>query len=292
MLFSAGSIIMDVVRDIAEVQRLSKGWRRDCMRVGFVPTMGYLHEGHLSLVRRARADADIVVVSIFVNPTQFCPGEDFESYPRDEAQDAELLEAEGVDVLFMPVAEEMYSPESTVFVEESELSEGLCGAERPGHFRGVLTVVCKLFNLVQPDMAVFGGKDAQQAALIKQMVRDLNIPVMIDVAPIVREGDGLAMSSRNTYLSADERKRALCISAALRDLCERFAEGRCDVNAALCEIRQALVLAGGDVDYVSAVDAVTLKPVELLSEGVLVAVACRFGRTRLIDNVVLGCPGL
>lgn len=281
---------MKTVHDPSDMQSLARCYRRQGAKVGFVPTMGSLHEGHLSLVRRARRLADCVVVSIFVNPIQFGPGEDFEQYPRDAKRDATLLSDEGVDLLFMPRAAEMYATDASVFLDEDDLSRGLCGAKRPGHFRGVLTVVCKLFMLVQPSVAVFGRKDAQQAALIQQMVRDLNIPVEIDVVPIVRERDGLAMSSRNVFLSAEERRHALVIWQTLRDVRKRFRGGETDAGAACRLLVDRMRAAGGVVDYACCVDASMLKPVEQLRDNVLVAVACTFGRTRLIDNTVLGLP--
>lgn len=263
-------------------QRLAAGERIAC-----VPTMGYLHEGHLSLVRRARAQADRVVLTLFVNPTQFGPGEDFAVYPRDPARDQALCEAEGVDVLFMPAAADMYAPDASTAVVEEALSRRLCGASRPGHFRGVCTVVAKLFNCVRPDVAVFGQKDAQQALVIRRMVRDLDFPVEIVVAPIVREPDGLAKSSRNVRLSPAERAAALGLSRALGLAREALARGERDADAVRRRLERELAASGLRTDYVEIVDTRTLEPASLLAPGVLVALAAFAGQTRLIDNCEL-----
>ena len=257
-------------------------------RVGLVPTMGYLHQGHLSLVAAARRAADTVVMSIFVNPLQFGVGEDYEVYPRDLTRDAELAEAAGVAAIFAPAVAEMYPRGYATFVEVENLTEGLCGASRPGHFRGVTTVVSKLFNIVQPDVAVFGQKDFQQAAVIQRMVHDLNLPVEIMVAPIVREADGLAMSSRNTYLSPEQRTASLVLYRSLKLAEERVAAG----ERRAAQLRQALVdFIGAEplasIDYVEVVDAESLKPLADLQGRVLIALAVRFGSTRLIDNTVV-----
>lgn len=257
-------------------------------RIGCVPTMGCLHEGHLSLVTEAQARTDEVVVTIFVNPTQFGPSEDFSRYPRTLERDLDLCRAAGVQAVFLPQTPDMYAPDHSVYVVEEQLGSGLCGAARPGHFRGVCTVVAKLFNLALPHVAVFGQKDYQQAAIIRRMVRDLNFPVAIVVAPIVREADGLAMSSRNRYLSADERVRALGLSRALQQAQEACAAGETDA-AALCR-RLRETLAGTynlRVDYVSAVDGETLAPAPRLRPGVVIAIAAFAGNTRLIDNAVM-----
>lgn len=263
-------------------QRLAAGERIAC-----VPTMGYLHEGHLSLVRRARAAADRVVLTLFVNPTQFGPGEDYAVYPRDPARDQALCEAEGVDALFMPAAADMYAPDASTAVVEEALSRRLCGASRPGHFRGVCTVVAKLFNCVRPDVAVFGQKDAQQALVIRRMVRDLDFPVEIVVAPIVREPDGLAKSSRNVRLSPAERAAALGLSRALGLAREALARGERDADAVRRRLERELAASGLRTDYVEIVDTRTLEPAPLLTPGVLVALAAFAGRTRLIDNCEL-----
>jgi pantoate--beta-alanine ligase len=253
--------------------------------------MGYLHEGHRSLVRAARAQCDFLVVSIFVNPTQFAPSEDLEQYPRDMDRDSLLCRQEDVDLLFCPPAESMYAPDHSTHVSEEALSTGLCGTSRPTHFRGVTTVVAKLFNIVQPDMAVFGQKDGQQARVIKRMVRDLNFPVEIVVAPTVREEDGLAMSSRNAYLGAEERSRAPHIYGALRSARTLCSQGETRVEALEAEVRRLLSEnVGGTVDYVAFVDDETLVPVEHIERKTLVALAVRVGSTRLIDNIVLSPP--
>ena len=256
--------------------------------VGLVPTMGFLHEGHLSLVRLAKKECASVVVSIFVNPTQFGPNEDLESYPRDLERDLALLEAEGVDMVWMPTAEVMYPPGYQTWVEVEEMTQPLEGAQRPGHFRGVTTVVAKLFNGVQPDKAYFGQKDAQQAAVIRQMVRDLNFPLQVVVAPIVREPDGLALSSRNSYLDAEQRQAATVLSRALQAAAEAYKEGERDANV-MREIMDKTIenepLA--QVQYISCADRVTLEELEHITEGALLSMAVYVGKTRLIDNLVL-----
>lgn len=250
--------------------------------------MGYLHEGHLSLMRLAKQHADRVVVSVFVNPTQFGPKEDFAAYPRDEAGDVARCESVGVDAVFLPVAEEMYGAKSTVHVVEDEMSRVLCGVTRPIHFGGVLTVVLKLFNIVQPDVAVFGQKDAQQLAIIRRMVRDLDVPVKIVGAPIVREESGLALSSRNTYLSAAEKERALSLHNALQVAESYWAAGEKSVVVAKSAMELLLLSANADIDYIEMVDAESLEPVQELRAGTLIAIAAKIGKTRLIDNTVLG----
>jgi pantoate--beta-alanine ligase len=258
-------------------------------RVALVPTMGYLHEGHLALVDEARRRADVVVMSIFVNPLQFAPTEDLASYPRDVAGDSEKARTRGVDLLFVPDAREVYPREPRVRVVPGSLAERWEGEVRPGHFAGVLTVVAKLFHLVQPDVAVFGQKDAQQAALVRAMVDDLDIPLALVVAPTVRERDGLALSSRNVYLSPEERTRALAVPRALRAIAARFDGGERDA-AALTRAGRALLDAtpGVEVDYLALADPETLEPVDVAAEGTLAMVAASVGRTRLIDNVILG----
>ena len=275
-----------------ETPRAMQAWalaqRRAGRRIGLVPTMGALHDGHISLIRRATERADCVVVSLFVNPTQFGPGEDLARYPRTFEQDSTRCEAEGVACLFAPPTEAVYADDHTVYIVEESLSRGLCGASRPGHFRGVLTVVAKLFNLVLPDVAVFGRKDVQQVALIQRMVRDLNFPVAIEVAPIVREADGLAMSSRNAYLSVSERLSALGLSQALAETAARFAAGETDAAEARESILRRLSgTPGVKVDYVEVLDSITLEPVSQLTCGTLIALAACVGTIRLIDNLVL-----
>ncbi len=279
---------MDIIRSVEVMQQAALGLRRTGRRIAFVPTMGCLHEGHLSLVKLARACSDQVVLSIFVNPIQFLPGEDFAAYPRPVEADERLCREAGVDFLFYPDTALMYSPDHSVFVEETCLSRGLCGATRPGHFRGVTTVVAKLFNVVLPDVAVFGQKDAQQLRVIRRMVRDLNMPVSILAGPIVREPDGLALSSRNRYLSPSERQDALCLRRAL-DTAESLVRAG---QRSTVVLRQAMrdVIAGvpsAQVDYVECVDDETLEPVEWMERPVLAALAVRVGKTRLIDNTVL-----
>ena len=267
-----------------EIRTFVAQWKAAGECVAFVPTMGALHEGHLSLVRLAARNAQKVVVSIFVNPTQFAPNEDFSRYPRTEEADLALCREEGVAAVFCPGVDEMYLQDASVSVAESRLSQGLCGATRPGHFSGVMTVVLKLFNIVQPDIAVFGQKDAQQVAIIERMVRDLDIPVRIIRVPIYREPDGLAMSSRNRYLNADERQRALCLSRALDYVHDAYSAGNADVMACANAMRGRIEVAGGIVDYIAFVDAETLTPVPALRPGTLVALAVKIGTTRLIDN--------
>lgn len=278
---------MKICRTKKSLSALSAAWHRAGETVAIVPTMGFLHEGHLSLVRLAGKKADHVVVSVFVNPTQFGPNEDYAQYPRDEKRDFALLRAEGVDAVFAPTPAEMYGSDSTVSLVESELSKVMCGAFRPTHFAGVLTVVLKLFNVSRADVAVFGRKDAQQLAVIRRMVRDLDVPVKIVGAPLVREKDGLALSSRNTYLSPDDRVRALSLHGALAAAAAGFRAGKTDPKRAVATIGRSLAKSCDSVDYVVAVDADTLRPVKTLGRNTLLAVAVRIGRTRLIDNVVL-----
>ena len=258
-------------------------------RVGLVPTMGYLHEGHLSLVHRAREECDHVVVSIFVNPTQFGPREDLSKYPRDLDRDLSLLEPLGVDLVWMPTAEMMYPPGYQTWVEVEGITQPLEGSMRPGHFRGVTTVVAKLFNAVQPHKAYFGQKDAQQAAVIRQMTRDLNFPLEIVVCPIVREPDGLAMSSRNVYLDPEQRKAATVLFRSLRAAKEAYEKGERDAEKIRGKMKE--VLAGeplADVQYVSCADYDTLEELETVTGKALLSMAVFMGKTRLIDNEVLG----
>jgi pantoate--beta-alanine ligase len=278
---------MKVCRTKKSLSALSAAWHRAGETVALVPTMGFLHEGHLSLVRIAKRRARRVVVSVFVNPTQFGPNEDFAQYPRDERRDFALLRAEGVDAVFAPTPEEMYGADATVSLVESKLSKVMCGAFRPIHFAGVLTVVLKLFNASRADVAVFGRKDAQQLAVIRRMVRDLDVPVKIVGAPLVREKDGLALSSRNTYLSPAEHERALALHEALDEAEADYKAGRTDPRRAIAKIEKALAKACDKVDYVVAVDADTLEPVKKLGPNTLLALAAYVGKTRLIDNHLL-----
>ena len=279
---------MKIISSITEMQAAALAWKRGGVRIGFVPTMGYLHAGHLSLVELVRRQAEVVVVSIFVNPTQFGPAEDLSRYPRDFERDAALCRDAGVDVLFAPEPGGVYPPDASTWVTEERLSQSLCGASRPGHFRGVTTVVAKLFNLVLPDVAAFGRKDAQQVLVIQRMVRDLNFPIQILIGPTIRETDGLAMSSRNVFLSADERQRALAISRALFAAERAFAAGERDAARLCAQVRDPIAQAGGHIDYVDLRARATLEPLTRLSEPAVLACAAVFGRTRLIDNVFLG----
>ncbi len=270
-----------------EMRQTATQWKQNGGTVGLVPTMGFLHEGHLSLMRIARKQCDRLVVSIFVNPTQFAPNEDFEDYPRDFERDCRLCQAEGVDTVFAPDAEQMYPPDASTWVIEETLSRPLCGRARPTHFRGVTTVVAKLFNICAPDVAVFGQKDAQQALIIQRMVRDLNVPVRILIGPIHREADGLAMSSRNTYLSADERQRARSISQGLNAALRLYENGERSAPELRRTVAAAIEEAGGVLDYVELVSRDSLRPLQIVEGQALLAVAAYFGRTRLIDNVFL-----
>ncbi len=265
--------------------------RRSGLSIGLVPTMGALHAGHASLIRAARAETSFVVVSIFVNPTQFGAGEDFSRYPRSTQQDLELCGCEGVDLVFAPEADTMYPPGFRTFVEVRELQDVLCGPSRPGHFRGVVTVVLKLFNIVQPDIAYFGQKDAQQARIIQQMVRDLDLPVQLRICPIVREPDGLALSSRNQYLDPDQRRQATVLFQALQAARSLITRGELDPAVVQRALVSRIAAASGAVlDYAAVVDADTLQPVDKLHGNILLAVAVKFGATRLIDNVLLSVP--
>ena len=278
---------MQIITTTREMQRACRNLKAK-QTLGLVPTMGSLHEGHLSLVRRAQAECDAVAVSIFVNPTQFAPGEDYGTYPRTFEADCAALKAAGVSLLFAPSAEEMYPAGATTFVEVADLGDRLDGASRPGHFRGVATIVAKLFNVVGPDRAYFGQKDAAQLAVIRHMVRDLNFPVEVVGCPIVREPDGLAMSSRNVYLSSEERERALVLHRSLESAEREFHAG--EHSAAQLSKTARKVIADEPqvrLDYLEIVDPETLEPVAHIAKPALVAVAAYVGPTRLIDNVVL-----
>ena len=277
-----------VARTRAEVREAVREARSAGRTVALVPTMGYLHEGHLSLLDEARKRADVVMMSIFVNPLQFGPAEDLDRYPRDLERDLELAGTRGTDLVFAPSAAEMY-PHGAPMVQvvPGGLAERLCGASRPGHFQGVLTVVAKLFGIFQPDVAVFGQKDLQQATLIRRMVDDLDIPVRVEVAPIVRETDGLAMSSRNVYLSASERESALALSRGLERARALYAAGEGDAAALRAALWSTLSAPGVEPEYAEVVDPRTLEPVERAAGGAVMAVAARVGKTRLIDNAIL-----
>ncbi len=280
---------MEIVREPEEMQKLADRFRFEGKRIGLVPTMGYLHEAHLSLVRKAKEHADVVVVSIFVNPTQFGPGEDFERYPRDEEGDRKKLEAEGVDVLFSPSVEAMYPRGYQTYVEVTEVSRGLCGDFRPGHFRGVATVVAKLFNIVKPHVAVFGEKDYQQLIVLKRMTEDLNFDVEIIPGELIREKDGLAMSSRNVYLSPEERERALILSRALFTGKELYENGERDAETIRNAVREMIEAQEGvTLQYVEVRDAETLEKIDRIEKPAVIAVAAIVGPARLIDNVVIG----
>jgi pantoate--beta-alanine ligase len=280
-----------IIREIAELRAALESHRRDGASIGLVPTMGFFHEGHLSLMRRARVDCDVVVVSLFVNPTQFNDAADLEAYPRDEARDAAIAQSGGVDVLFAPDAGEMYKNDASTTIAVGGVSESLEGESRgPGHFRGVATVVAKLFNIVQPTVAYFGQKDAQQALVVRRMVRDLDIPVRIEVCPTIREPDGLAMSSRNVRLAPAARAQALALRRGLDAAVAAIASG--ERNAARIEGRgrQAMEALGVEPEYFAVVSAATLAPVRSLSGEILLAVAARVGGVRLIDNEIVGAP--
>jgi len=279
---------MRVIHSIHEMQAASRAALVQGLTIGFVPTMGALHEGHLSLVRLARSRASLVVVSIFVNPLQFGPTEDFQQYPRTLAADCAKLEGEGVDIVFAPSATEMYPPGATTVVHVEGLSDKLDGRSRPGHFRGVSTVVAKLFHIVQPACAVFGQKDSAQVAVLRRMVRDLNMGIELVVAPIVRESDGLALSSRNAYLTPEQRRQGLVLHRALGQVEALAASG--ESFAAKLRAAALAVLASepaAQLDYFEIVDPDTLEPLEDVSRGALAAAAATFGTTRLIDNALL-----
>ena len=279
---------MKIVETIAEVREQVRAWRKEGLSVGLVPTMGYLHEGHQSLIDRAVADNDRVVVSVFVNPMQFGVGEDLESYPRDMNRDAAICEKAGASLIFHPEPSEMYPENFSSFVDMNTLTGGLCGKSRPIHFRGVCTVVSKLFNIVTPDRAYFGQKDAQQLAVIRHMVSDLSYGIEIVGCPIIREEDGLAKSSRNTYLSPEERQAALVLSRSLTAGKKLLENGETSAATVRQEItRQIEIEPLAKIDYVEVVDWKNLEPVETINGSVLVAIAVYIGKTRLIDNIIM-----
>lgn len=276
---------MKVIKKIDELREILKDFKKEGKSIGLVPTMGFLHKGHASLIKKAVSENDIVVVSDFVNPIQFGPNEDLEAYPRDINADSKLCEDLGADFIFNPEPSEMYH-DKKAFVDIEGLSDNLCGARREGHFRGVCTVCTKLFNIVGPNRAYFGQKDAQQLAIIKKLVFDLNIPVEIVACPIVREEDGLAMSSRNTYLSTDERKAALCLSKAIFEG-EKMANNGASVKEVLEKMEEIISSEKlAKIDYISAVDLETIEDVENFDKDTLVAIAVYIGKTRLIDNFI------
>ncbi len=279
---------MEILSAVNEVRNAVKAWKKEGKTVGLVPTMGFLHEGHMSLIERAVKENDHVVVSIFVNPTQFGPNEDFEAYPRDLEKDARMCEAAGADIIFHPEASEMYPENFSSFVNMTGLTDALCGKSRPVHFQGVCTVVSKLFNIVAPDNAYFGEKDAQQLAVIKRMVKDLNFDITIKGCPIIREEDGLAKSSRNTYLNVEERQAALVLSKAVKCGKEMVSSGEKNASvilSAMKDIINAEPLAR--IDYVEMVDMNTMKNIDTVCGDVLCAMAVFIGKTRLIDNFIV-----
>ncbi|MCX7918432.1 MAG: pantoate--beta-alanine ligase [bacterium] len=279
---------MQIIKNIGEMQTWSNNVRKENRTIGFVPTMGYFHEGHLNLMREARKQCDRVVVSIYVNPTQFGPQEDFTQYPRDLNHDISLAEPIGIDCLFIPSDEQIYPEGYQTYVTVEQLSKRLCGKSRPGHFRGVATIVTKLLNIVQPDTLYLGQKDAQQAILLSKMVQDLNIPVKVVILPTTRECDGLAMSSRNKYLSDNERRQAVVLYQSLQLAQSIIKQG--EKNAArIIQAMQQLISSQPDarIDYVSIVDPKTLDDVNVITEPVLIAIAVYIGKTRLIDNIII-----
>lgn len=279
---------MQVVKTVKEVRDIVSGWKRAGLSVGLVPTMGYLHEGHRSLIERSVSENDRTVVSVFVNPIQFGPSEDLEAYPRDIQRDMSVVEGAGGDLIFHPEPSEMYPGHFTSFIDTAETTELLCGAVRPGHFRGVCTVVGKLFNIVMPERAYFGQKDAQQLATIRRFVRDLNFNMQIVACPIVRESDGLAKSSRNTYLSADERQAALVLSQSLQKGKALIDAGERDAEVVKAAIRASLLTQPlARIDYVEVVDFENIQRVSRISGSTLVAIAVYIGKTRLIDNFIV-----
>jgi pantoate--beta-alanine ligase len=280
---------MKIINSIVHMQALAIAPEREGRRISFVPTMGFLHDGHASLLREGRKRGDVLVLSIFVNPIQFGKNEDLDSYPRNMDHDCRIAEACGVDIVFIPTVAEMYPDGFQTGVTVRDISLPLCGASRPGHFDGVATVVAKLFNIVRPDVALFGNKDYQQLAVVRRMTADLNMPVEIVGMPIVREADGLAMSSRNAYLPQDERQSALCLSRAVKRARELFAAGERSVAVLVRETRAAIEQeAAAAIDYVEFRDGTTLHELEVADSGTLLALAVKIGKTRLIDNTVLG----
>ncbi len=279
---------MLVCRTIKEIREFVRMERANGKTIGFVPTMGYLHQGHLTLMREAKKECHVVVASIFVNPMQFGPNEDLDRYPRDFEQDHALAEEVGVDAVFYPSVEEMYPPGYTTYVDLNSLTECLCGKSRPGHFRGVATVVAKLFNIVLPDKAFFGQKDAQQVLVIRRMVEDLNMPLEVVTVPTVREADGLAMSSRNAYLSPEQRSNVVILYKSLEAAAEAVRKGERDAGKIACMVREMISsVPGAVIDYVELRKYSDLTPADYIDRPCLLALAVKFGQTRLIDNTVL-----
>jgi len=279
---------MKTIDSIPRMVTFARMMRKEGKAIGFVPTMGYLHEGHASLIRTARKHTDIVIISIFVNPIQFSPNEDFDKYPRDFKRDEEIARLAGTDVIFYPSAKEMYPDTFATYVNVERLTDTLCGATRPGHFRGVTTVVAKLFGIVKPDIAYFGQKDAQQSVVIRKMVEDLNMGVEIKVLPTVREDDGLAMSSRNAYLSADERKDAAILFQSLKKAQDAIEAGEADAKKVV-KMMEEMILSrqGHRIEYIRIVDTKSLADIKTIAGQALIALAVRIGTTRLIDNVMV-----
>ena len=279
---------MKIVSSVEEVRNQVKEWRKQGLTVGLVPTMGYLHEGHQSLIKASVENNDRTVVSVFVNPIQFGPNEDLATYPRDLDRDSKLCEETGADLIFHPEKENMYDDDFCTYIDMDSVTKNLCGKTRPTHFRGVCTVVGKLFNIVAPDRAYFGQKDAQQLAVIRRMVRDLNFDLEIVGCPIIREDDGLAKSSRNTYLSEDERKAALVLSRSLKEGKALIESGETDAKKVVDSIRKVIETEPlAKIDYVEAVDFDTIEPIETIKNNTLVAIAVYIGKTRLIDNIII-----
>lgn len=279
---------MRVIRSVRPIQQFIKKAKLAGKTVGFVPTLGALHDGHRSLLRRCRRENDIVVLSVFVNPRQFGPKEDFAKYPRREPADKKLAKKENVDIIFIPTAKAMYPEGYLTYLEVERMTQGLCGRSRPGHFRGVTTVVGKLLNIVMPDVLYLGQKDAQQAAVLTRMARDLNFPVLVKTCPTVREADGLAMSSRNQYLSAGQRKEAIVLYRSLKEARQGVAAGNRLATEIVGKIRSRVTReSSGRIDYIECVDADTFMPLERIQGKAIVALAVWFGRTRLIDNITV-----
>lgn len=280
---------MKIFNDAAEMQSYCLAMKREGKSIGLVPTMGYLHQGHLSLVQAAKKENDLVVVSVFVNPIQFGAGEDYEDYPRDLSHDTDLLENEGVDLCFAPTAKSMYPAAYNTYVQvEGEITQKLCGKSRPGHFKGVTTVVSKLFHICQPDRAYFGQKDAQQVTIIEKMVKELNFPLRIVRVPIMREADGLALSSRNVYLDAQQRQEALVLNRSLQLAREKINQGERDVKNIKQYITDCITASPqAQIDYVEVVDGRDLSAIDEIKGKTLIALAVKFGSTRLIDNLLL-----
>lgn len=282
--------MIKVVSTVCETRAQVKEWKNQGLTVGLVPTMGYLHEGHQSLIKKAVEENDRVVVSVFVNPIQFAPNEDLETYPRDLEADKRLCDSTGADLIFHPTPDEMYPDGFSTRIQMDNLTKELCGKTRPTHFGGVCTVVGKLFNIVQPDKAYFGQKDAQQLAIIKRIVRDLNFDIEIVGCPIIREPDGLAKSSRNTYLNADERKAALILSKAIKLGEELVADGERNAQTVIKAMTDKINTEPlARIDYVNVVDALSIEPLDVVKGEVLVAIAVYIGKTRLIDNFIINC---